>query len=159
MSLRFLSTWVLIWYASVCAKVPTYVLLMSCSTWDMSPLVTRYILRVLVEMCPQVSRYVQLSCARVKYICQWILFLVQLSWPRPHLVRKISHCLQQRGRPSHLVEGVRHHRPTIVPWFSCTVPRTWWGLLTVSTLCFVIWESNLHWWYDTICKDGILCIN
>ena len=74
------------------AKVPTYVLLMSCSTWDMSPLVTGYILRVLVEMCPQVSRYVQLSCARVKYICQWILFLVQLSWPRPHLVRKISHC-------------------------------------------------------------------
>ena len=94
MSLRFLSTWVLIWYVSVCAKVPTYVLLMSCSTWDMSPLVTGYILRVLVEMCPQVSRYVQLSCARVKYICQWILFFVQLIADHGFILsaRKISHC-------------------------------------------------------------------
>ena len=73
-------SWVLeYWYDMRPSCIGANVLLMSCSTWDMSPLVTGYILRVLVEMCPQVSRYVQLSCARVKYICPWSLNLYFLS--------------------------------------------------------------------------------
>ena len=86
----------------------------------------RYVLRV--------SRYVQLSCARVNIFATefyYHLYSFDQEILGMRVIGKSSDLQRKDDICDEHFEGVRHHRQTIVLWFSCTVLGTWWGVSTV----------------------------